>query len=112
MPTSAGVRESRQCRQHGRPVSVAHMRTAGRTKDSPDLAPFGSPAAAGFPWCYRPHRLDLGIPVLDILLIGVDRGQKLNVIRAVNSSRRNGGHTVAPCFGDAVIIVDHVEEPG
>ena len=88
------------------------MCTVGRAKDSPDLAPFGSPAPAGLPSCYRLHRLDLEIPVLEILLIGVDRGQKLNVIRTVNPSHRNFGYTVAPCFGDAVITIDHVEEPG
>lgn len=61
-----------------------YVHTEGGTKDSADLAPLGSPAARGLPWCYRLHRLDLRIPVLGILLIGDDRGQKLNVIRAVN----------------------------
>ena len=88
------------------------MCTERRTKDSPDLAPLGSLAAPDLPWCYRLHRLDLRIPILDILLIGDDRSEKLNVIRAVNPSRQNGGHTVTPCFGHAVITIDHVEEPG
>jgi hypothetical protein len=56
-----------------------------------------------------PQILELGIPVLDVLLIGPFGGQKRNVIEATDPVGRNGLHTLAPRSGEAVIAIDDVE---
>jgi hypothetical protein len=54
--------------------------------------------------------LELGIPVLDVLLIRPGRSEEENVIGATDPTGRNGLHTIAPRSGNAVMAIDHVVE--
>jgi hypothetical protein len=53
--------------------------------------------------------LELGIPVLDVLLVRPGGSQEGNVIGAADPAGRNHLHTLAPGSGKAVIAIDDVE---
>ena len=53
--------------------------------------------------------LELGIPVLDVLLVRPEGNQEGNMIGAADPAGRNHLHTFAPCSGKAMIAIDHVE---
>ena len=58
---------------------------------------------------HRRQILELGIPILDVLLVRPVGNQKGNVIGTTNPAGWNHLHTFAPGSGEAVIAIDDVE---
>ena len=99
-------------------------RTSGpcRVKESTVVRP-ELPTSTSVSWHGAPSRpaaagndsygvVHLGVPIFNVLLVGVRRGQKWQVLGTRNSVGGDPGHAISPCLRESVMPVDEVVTAG